>query len=115
MEKKIMQNTAMDLLNKLIAKNPQKVKEIVDVNSNIDIEGPTYEEYLSSLHEHSILNACSIETEIEVDYMRTQPDYINPLTYEVKETAPPLERLRKRKKDSVNFPESFFLYNIAIC
>ena len=110
-----MQNTAMDLLNKLIAKNPKKVQEIIDVNSNIDIDGPTYEEYLSSLHEHSILDTCSVETEVEVDYMRTQPDYINTsLTFGVKE-APPIESLRKRKKDSVNFPESFFLYNIATC
>jgi len=108
MEKTKMQSNAIDLLNKLIAKNPEKVKEIVDVNSNIDIDGPTYEEYLSSLHEHSILNNCSFDTEVEVDYMRSQPVFINtPLTFKVDE-APPLIKVRKRKKDSVISQSLFF-------
>ncbi|MCZ8145834.1 hypothetical protein [Flavobacterium sp.] len=116
MEKKIMQSNAIDLLNKLIAKKPQKVQEIIEFSSNTDIDGPTYEEYLSSLHEHSILNNCSVSSEVEVDYMRIQSAYIDiPLTFEVEQEPPILIKTRKRKKDSVISQSLFFyiiLYNV---
>ena len=112
MEKQKLQSSALDLLKELIATAPEKVKEIVDKNEKINIDGPTYAEYLASLDEHSILHHCSIETGVEVDYIRAEPYYpISSQSYE-KYISPRIlaKGIKKRKKDSVILQSLFFIY-----
>ncbi len=111
MEKQIIQSSALDLLKNLIATAPEKVKEIIDKNEKINIEGPTYAEYLVSLDEYSILTQCSIDSGIELEYMREEPYYQIPSEfYEVEVIPPPIlsSKNKKIKKDSVILQSLFF-------
>jgi len=111
MEKQKIQSSALDLLKEFIATAPDKVKEIVDKNEKINIEGPTYAEYLASLDDYSILTQCSNDNGVELEYMREEPYYQIISEFFEAEVIPPLitsNKNKKTKKDSVILQSLFF-------
>ncbi len=111
MNKKDLQISALEMLKKLIAANPEKVSGIINKHINSNIEGPTFEEYLSSINETSVISDVEEEEYIKTDLV-FEEDGSFVITTTIQNPIcdpPPLHNKRKLKKDSVDSTESFFL------
>lgn len=115
MTKKELQISALERLRKFISTNPEKVNEIVDKHIHSDMNGPSYEEYLSSINESSVLAELNIEYIVADLIFEDDGSFvISTIVQKPISDPPPLIKKRKIKKDSVDHRVFFFVI-IATC